>query len=93
MFTDAGKRKYRNDASVFVGERGVFSVSANYAWEGFELLIRMLIRMGVRFLKNPSSKALPIYANYGIHRLPSILRERQSWVPERKMTIACAYHN
>jgi hypothetical protein len=58
-----------------------------------ELLIHMLIRRGVRFLKNPSCKALPIYAYYGIHRLPSNLRERQSWVPERKMTIACAYHN
>jgi hypothetical protein len=36
MFTDAEKRKYRNDDSVFVGERGVFSVSAKYAWEGLE---------------------------------------------------------
>ena len=39
---------HRDDASAYIDEIGVFSLSADCAREVFELLIRMLIEIGVR---------------------------------------------
>jgi len=54
MFKEAWKREHGDDASAYIDDLGVFSMSKERAQEGFELLIRMLTEMG--FIVHPTKR-------------------------------------